>query len=79
MTGWGGSIAYIWNSATQDAEAIHHTVGTARSEVIARVRFADVSCHGTREVGIVRVGGSKIEVVDSRGVRGDVLVVELWR
>ena len=72
-------MTYVWDSATQDTEAVHNAVRTAGSEVVARVRFADVCCHGTCEIGIVRVGGSKIEVVDPRGVGGDVLVVELWR
>lgn len=76
---WEGFVTYVRYSATQDAEAVHDAIRPAGSEVIARVRFADVSCHGTCEVGIGRVGGSKAEVVDSRGVCGDVLVVELWR
>lgn len=79
MIKWDGFVTYIWNSATQDAEAVHDAVRTAGSEIIARVRFTDVSRHGTSEVSILRVGGREVEVVDSRGVRGDVLVVELWR
>ena len=74
-----GASAYVWNSATQDAEAVHDTVRTARSEVVAWVCFADVSCHGTCEVGIVRVRRSEVEVVDSRRVCGDVLIIELGR
>jgi hypothetical protein len=76
---WEGFITYIWNSTTQNAEAVHNTIRTAGSEVIAWVRFADVSCHGTCEIGLIRVSGSEVEVVDSRRVRGDILVVELWR
>lgn len=75
----GRYLAYVWDSTAQDTEAIHDPVGTARSEVVAWVCFADVSCHGKCEVRIVRVGGSEVEVVDSRGVYGDVLVVELGR
>ena len=72
-------MTYIRNPATQDAEAVHNAVRTAGSEIIARVRFTDVSRHGTSEVSILRVGGREVEVVDSRGVLGDVLVVELGR
>ena len=75
----GRVMTHVRNSTTQDAEAVYDTIGTTASEVVARVCFADVSCHGTCEVSIVRVGGSKIEVVDTRRVRGDVLVVEPWR
>jgi len=70
-------LTHVWNSTTQDAEAVHDTIRAATSKVIAWVGFPDVSCHGTREVGIVRVGWRKVEVVDSRWVCGNVLVVEL--
>ena len=40
-------MTYVWDSATQDTEAVHNAVRTAGSEVVARVRFADVCCHGT--------------------------------
>jgi hypothetical protein len=74
-----GLMAYIWGSTAQNAEAVHDTIRSARSEIIARIRFADVSCHGTCEVGICRVCGSEVEVVGSRRVCGDVLVVEFGR
>ena len=74
-----GLLTYVWDSTAQDAEAVHDTVRTARSEVVAWVCFADVSCHGTCEVGIVRVRRSEVEVVDSRRVCGDVLIIELGR
>ena len=72
-----GLLTYVWDSTAQDAEAVHDTVRTARSEIVAWVCFADVGCHGTGEVCIVRVGRSEVEVVDSRGVCGEVFVVEL--
>jgi hypothetical protein len=71
-----GLLTYVWDATTQDAEAIDDTSGTARSEVVAWIRFADVSCHGTCEVRIGRVGRSEVEVIDSRRVRCDALVVK---
>ena len=75
----GRVMTHVRNSTTQDAEAVYDTIGTTASEVVARVCFADVSCHGTCEVGIVRVRRSEVEVVDSRRVCGDVLIIELGR
>jgi len=72
-------VTYVWDSTTQDTEAVHYSIGTAASEIVARICLSDMSCHGTREVGVARVGRSEVEVVHSRGICGDVLVVEVGR
>jgi hypothetical protein len=70
-------MTYVWNSTAEDAGLVDETIGTTRSEVVTRIRFADMSCHGTLEIGIGRVKRSEIEVVDSRWVCADAFVVEV--
>lgn len=72
-------LTYVWNATTQNAEAIHGAIRTATAEVVSRVGFANVRRHWAEEVGLVVACRSEIEIVDSRWVCGDALIVEVRR
>jgi hypothetical protein len=70
-------FTYIWNPTTQDTETIYSAARTASTEIITRVGLADVCRHRAQKVRIAVIRRSEIEVVDSRWVCGDTLIVKL--
>jgi hypothetical protein len=77
--GWCEVFTYIWNPTTQDAETVHSAIRATSTEIVTRIGFANVCCHGAQEVRIAVIRGSEIEVVDSRWVCSDTFVVKFGR